>query len=86
MLDPVTPLTGARVAMVQDLYQMAFCRQLASSEPSAPVCGSTKPLSDSELSNLLQEYAAVLAQMEHREDAVLLMGLAVQTAPRVRTC
>jgi hypothetical protein len=84
MLDLTTPLTGARVAMVQDLYQMAFCRQLALGDRGADACGSTKPLSDAELASLLQDYAAVLAHTEHRADAVLLMGLAVQTAPRIR--
>ena len=54
----------------------------STSNDSAP--SSDAPLSDAELSSLLQDYAAVLAQTEHRADAVLLMGLAVQSAHRVR--
>ncbi len=65
--------------MVQDLYQMAFFRQLESADahPGGP---ESAPISDEALSELLYDYAAFLERTDYLDDAELLVSLADQTA------
>ena len=78
---PSTPITQTRAAMVQDLYQMAFFRQLADEESTRS--NAPSQLTDESLSDLLREYSAFLARIDHVDDAELLLNLADEAAPRV---
>jgi hypothetical protein len=81
MIYASTPLTQLRAAMVQDLYQMAFHRQLERADSGEGDSDSaSEPLTDAALATLLRDYAAVLEQTDHLDESQLLIGLASETA------
>jgi hypothetical protein len=75
MLYTSTPLNTARAAMVQDLYRLAFCRQLVESHPGAPAVVTPSPAQphDDAIDAILEDYAAMLRRIDHDDDAELLL-------------
>jgi hypothetical protein len=80
MLFAGTPLNQTRAAIVQDLYRLAFFRQLEAS--SADPASAHVPMGDEAIASLLREVAAVLDRTEHQDDAAILKSLAFDAAPQ----
>ncbi|HZT07287.1 MAG TPA: hypothetical protein VFC51_09675 [Chloroflexota bacterium] len=71
-------LDAQRAAIVQDLFRLAFCRQLAENGASVSGCGTTEAwrLSEGELTTLIEDYATWLRQTQRSDEADVLLNSA----------